>query len=81
MLFVGTSHGRLLKLSSDSNTLIEALQVFPYHVPVRNILVADEQIIGMYGFNYQMPIITNFCQSFKGENRLNGFIFDLRRHL
>ena len=47
MLFVGTSHGRLLKLSSDSNTLIEALQVFPYHVPVRNILVADEQIIGM----------------------------------
>ena len=46
MLFVGTSHGRLLKLSSDSNTLIEALQVFPYHVPVRNILVADEQIIG-----------------------------------
>ena len=45
ILFVGTTHGRLLKLSSDSNTLIEALQVFPYHVPVRNILVADDQII------------------------------------
>ena len=54
MLFVGTSHGRLLKLSSDSNTLIEALQVFPYHVPVRNILVADEQIIGIIFKNYEI---------------------------
>ena len=46
VLFVGTSHGRLLKISSNSNTLIEAIQVFPYHVPVRNILVSDsDQII------------------------------------
>ena len=45
VLFVGTTNGRVLKISANTNTLIEAFQVFPYHVPVRNLLVTDEQII------------------------------------
>lgn len=45
VLFVGTTNGRVLKVSANTNTLIEAFQVFPYHVPVRNLLVAGEQII------------------------------------
>lgn len=45
ILFVGTTNGRVLKISSNSNTLIEAFQVFPYHVPVRNLLVSQDQII------------------------------------
>jgi semaphorin 6 len=47
VLFVGTTHGRVLKIANsvvgnkkDSEpVLIESLQVFPYHVAVRNILV------------------------------------------
>ena len=45
VLFVGTTNGRVLKVSSNTNTLIEALQVFPYHIPVKNLLVTEEQII------------------------------------
>ena len=45
VLFVGTTNGRVLKISSNTNTLIEALQVFPYHIPVKNLLVTEEQII------------------------------------
>ena len=59
VLFVGTSHGRLLKISSNSNTLIEAIQVFLYHVPVRNILVSDsDQIIILSHFLWGIePIV------------------------
>jgi semaphorin 6 len=47
LLFVGTTHGRVLKLAhavsgnrhAAEPVLIESLQVFPYHVPVRNLLV------------------------------------------
>ena len=47
VLFVGTTHGRVLKISNSvvgqkkggEPVLIESLQIFPYHVPVRNILV------------------------------------------
>jgi hypothetical protein len=49
ILFVGTTHGRVLKFantisgsgkrSGSEPALIESLQVFPYHVPVRNLLV------------------------------------------
>ena len=46
VLFVGTSRGRVLKLASlyvegvgHQTNLIEELQIFPYHVPVNNILV------------------------------------------
>jgi semaphorin 6 len=45
ILFVGTTNGRVLKISSNTNTLIEALQVFPYHIPVRSLLVAKDQVI------------------------------------
>ena len=45
ILFVGTTNGRVMKISSNSNTLIEAFQVFPYHVPVRNLMVSSDQII------------------------------------
>lgn len=45
VLFVGTTHGRVLKVSANTNTLIESLQVFPYHIPVRNLLVTEDQII------------------------------------
>ena len=47
ILFVGTTHGRVLKIvnsisgkkTGSEPVLIESLQVFPYHVAVRNILV------------------------------------------
>ena len=47
ILFVGTTHGRVLKFANTLSgkqpgsepVLIESLQVFPYHVPVRNLLV------------------------------------------
>ena len=47
VLFVGTTHGRVLKFANtvfgkkqgSEPVLIESIQVFPYHVPVRNILV------------------------------------------
>ena len=45
VLFVGTTNGRVLKISANTNALIEAFQVFPYHIPVRNLLVSEEQVI------------------------------------
>ena len=45
VLFVGTTNGRVLKVSANTNVLIEAFQVFPYHIPVRNLLVTDDQVI------------------------------------
>ncbi len=45
VLFVGTTNGRVLKISANTNVLIEAFQVFPYHIPVRNLLVTGQQII------------------------------------
>lgn len=45
VLFVGTTNGRVLKMSSNTNVLIEAFQVFPYHIPVRNLLVTNDHII------------------------------------
>ena len=68
ILFVGTTHGRLLKLSSDSHTLIEAIQVFPYHVPVRNILVSDDQIII---FTSISNVLISKNDQFLEKNRFN----------
>jgi len=53
MVFVGTTHGRVLKLAnlitnnnhfrSNDPVLIESIQLFPYHIPVRNILVVNSE--------------------------------------
>ena len=51
VIFAGTTSGRVLKIidrNHDTNAnkpdpvLIESMQVFPYHVPVRNVLVTNK---------------------------------------
>jgi len=52
MVFVGTTHGRVLKLanlitnqinSPKDPVLIESIQLFPFHIPVRNIIVVNPE--------------------------------------
>ena len=48
VLFVGTTRGRVLKLVArdDQTTLVEDMQVFPFHVAVNNIMVSRDTTDG-----------------------------------
>ncbi|XP_040572201.1 semaphorin-1A isoform X1 [Lepeophtheirus salmonis] len=43
VLFVGTTGGRVLKIVNS--VLIESMQIYPYHVPVRNLMVLEDHLV------------------------------------